>query len=98
MPPIPVNLSEGVEIDPDNANPINGESQVASYTGTGSYSAGEGTFPGKTTEEIVFESSQNGHFSQDVVVTPTWTNTNDEKPQGEYSGYVVLYGAVVDGA
>ena len=96
--PIPVNLSAGLEIDPDNANPINGGSQVADYIGTCSYSASEGTFPGKTTEEITFESSQDGHFSQNVTVTPTWTNIDEEKPQGEYSGYVVLYGAVVDGA
>lgn len=93
--PIPVDQEAGVEMDPTNANPINGSDSVAQYTGTGSYSASEGVFPGRTTEQITFESSQNGHFSQNVVVTPQWVNIDNEKPQGQYSGYVVLFAGVV---
>lgn len=93
--PIPVNLSSGVVIQPDNANPLNGGSNVAQFTGQGSVTNSKGTFEGELTEEIIFESSQDGHFSQNVEVTPTWTNSDHEKPMGQYSGYVVLYSAVV---
>ena len=94
--PIPVNLSDGVVMEPTNANPINGGSNVAQYTGTGSVTNDKGTFDGHLTQQITFESSQNGHFSQNVEITPTWTNEDNEKPQGQYSGYVVLYSAVVN--
>lgn len=93
--PIDVNLSKGVTMQPENANPINGVDNNASYTGTGAVTTSKGTFAGNLTEQIIFESSQDGHFSQNVEVTPTWTNEDNEKPQGQYSGYVVLYSAVV---
>ncbi len=88
--PIPVNLSAGVDIDPANGNEVGGGDGNAEFIGTQDVSAPEGLFPGQLTETLVFESSQDGHFSQDVLVSPTWTNDDDEKPQGEYSGYVVL--------
>lgn len=94
--PIPVNLSAKVIMQPDNANPINGGSNEASYIGDGSVTTSKGTFAGSLTEQIIFESSQDGHFSQNVEITPTWTNEDNEKPTGQYSGYVVLYSAVVE--
>lgn len=45
-------------------------------------------FPGMQTNPEQFESSQNGHFSQDVNVRVTWYQPDPEKPQGEYSGWV----------
>ena len=93
--PILPNQSAGVVMQPDNANPVNGGSNVADYISDGQVTTEKGTFQGKLTEQIVFESSQNGHFSQNVEITPTWTNEDNEKPQGQYSGYVVLYTAVV---
>lgn len=93
--PIPVNLSAKVIVQPDNANPINGGSNALAYISDGQVTTEKGTFQGHLTEVKTFESSQNGHFSQNVEVTPTWTNEDLEKPQGQYSGYVVLYSAVV---
>jgi hypothetical protein len=95
--PIPVDLGAGVKMDPTAANEIQGGNGVAPYLGaaTNPWIAAEGAFPGFETEALVFESSQDGHFSQDVLVTATWENSDPEKPQGEYSGYVVLYGGVV---
>lgn len=89
--PIPVNETVGLVIDPANAKEIKGGTGIANYTGTSNYNG----FDGSLTEELTFESSQNGHFSQEVVVTPTWKNDDNEKPQGEYSGFVILYASVV---
>jgi hypothetical protein len=90
--PIPVNLSAGFPIDPDNANEIAGGDGIASYVNNPTYNG----FVAHGTEQLTFESSQNGHFSQNVLVSPTWNNTDNEKPQGEYSGWVVLYSSIVD--
>lgn len=90
--PIPLNLSAGVPIAPTDANPMNGASNVANYSG-GSCSIG--AFPGLATEQIHFESSQNGHFSQDVYVTVTWNQGDPEKPMGEYSGKVKFIAMLV---
>ncbi len=93
--PIDVNQSAGLVIDPVYANEIAGGSGIASYVSAGSYVVPlKGTFEGEVTEALTFESGQNGHFSQEVEVSPTWKNTDDEKPMGEYSGYVILYATV----
>lgn len=85
----------GVQIDPDNANEMAGGDGFAEFVTGGSYTNDKGTFEGMQTQEVIFESSQNGHFSQNVEVIPSWSNSDDEKPVGQYSGYVVLYAAVV---
>lgn len=85
--PIPVKTEEGVLIDPVNANPTNGASPVAVYVGDTEIDG----FVARQFSAINFESSQNGHFSQDVVITVTWNQPDPEKPQGEYSGFVQLY-------
>ena len=85
--PILVNVSDGILIEPTNANPTNGSSNIAGLVGPADING----FPGFEFAPINFESSQNGHFSQDVAITVTWTQDDPEKPQGEYSGYVQLY-------
>jgi len=87
VPPIPVAEGQGVLIEPMNANPTGGASNVA---GTPTAVNVNG-FDGFQFESINFESSQNGHFSQDVDVTAYWVQADPEKPQGEYSGYVQLF-------
>ncbi|WP_300458653.1 hypothetical protein [Desulfobacula sp.] len=88
--PILVAEREGVLIEPTNANPTAGASNVAaSETAFGDPTLGE--WAGWQFGIINFESSQNGHFSQDVFVTAYWDQTDPEKPQGEYSGFVTLY-------
>lgn len=90
--PIPLNLSAGIEIDPDNANPMEGDSQVADYT---SDVVDVDGFPATTTEMLCYESSQNNHFSQDVAVTVCWNQIDDEQPTGEYSGKVKLWAVLM---
>jgi hypothetical protein len=49
-------------------------------------------FPGHASAVEEFHSSQNGHFSQNVSVSCTWDQTDPEKPEGDYSGWVRLVG------
>jgi hypothetical protein len=80
----------GIKIVPELANPMAAHpSNVAAYVG-GSVDLGGG-FMGMNTEFIPFESGQNNHFSQNVVVTPSWVNGDSELPIGEYSGVVNFY-------
>jgi hypothetical protein len=90
--PIPLNLSAGIEIDPANANPMGGDSQVADYTSDVVEVDG---FPATTTEMLCFESSQNNHFSQPVSVTVCWNQIDNEQPTGEYSGKVKLWAVLM---
>lgn len=91
VPPIAVDLPSGVEITAQFGNPIGGHSNVANYTGP----VDVGGFPGFITEQIQFESSQNGHFSQEASTVITWTQPDNEKPMGEYSGNVQLWAMTV---
>jgi hypothetical protein len=89
--PVEVNTNKGFLINPTHAHQIQGGDGIASYTGTSDYNG----FAAYTTEALTFESGQNGRFSQEVDVTPTWFNNDPEKPQGEYSGFVVLYSSAL---
>jgi len=90
--PIGISREDGVPIEPTDANPIAGASNVAQYVGQAEYLG----FWGWSTEYVQFESSQNGIFSQDVYVTPTWEQDDPEKPRGEYSGFVLFYAFIGD--
>ena len=102
--PIPVDLPAGVAIDAVNANEIQGGDGIAPYLDPTPgavpipdlVDAPEGLFPGHPTVEVIYESSQSGHFSQDLTLAVAYQNDDPEKPQGEYSGYVVLFGGVVE--
>ena len=85
--PIPLNTGAGVLIQPTNANPTAGASNIARALEPANIDG----FEGFRFDQINFESSQNGHFSQDVAITVTWLQDDPEKPQGEYSGYVQLF-------
>jgi len=94
----PIDLKDnGVVMVAESAMPIGGHSSTAVYTSEG-YKEIAGTgFPGRTTEWVTFESSQNNHFSQDITLYPTWYQGDPEKPIGEYSGVVALWAMVVSG-
>ena len=85
--PIPVDLAKNPVISPTNANPTAGVDNIADNP----VAVLVGDFAGFQWDPINFESSQNGHFSQDVEVSAFWIQSDDEKPQGEYSGYVQLF-------
>lgn len=88
--PLPVDTRRGAVIDPANANPMEGGSNVAQYGPGVVVDTSYGPMEGFRTNDITFESSQNGHFSQDVSVTVGWDQPDPEQVQGQYSGYIVL--------
>lgn len=88
--PILLALDEGVVIEPTDANPLNGDPNVADYMFEFIFNG----FVGVQTEFICFESSQPGYFSQDVYVTVCWDQDDPEKPQGQYSGFVTLWATI----
>lgn len=94
--PLAVDTDHGVTITADNATPMAGASNSTTYSGAdNSVTDGNGNaFPGQVSNNINFESSQNGDFSQAVHVDVGWV-VPPEQPQGEYSGYVVLHTALV---
>lgn len=89
VPPIPLNLSEGILLTPQNGNATGGEDNVLDYVGIVGDGSCEG-YPTILTEEKEFSSSQSGHFSQNVTLVVVWNQNDHEKPTGEYSGVVKL--------
>ena len=83
-------LEPGIDIVPHNANPVAGGDHRAMFVGDVTVGVDPG-YPGKVTEDIVFESAQNNHFSQQVDLFVTWIQDDPEKPMGEYSGNVQLF-------
>jgi len=92
--PILVDASAGVGVAPANGHEVDGGDDWLSFTGPTEIDG----FAAMMTETGRFESSQNGHFSQTVAVTPTWNQDDPEKPMGEYSGYVMVTCMVVPDA
>ena len=88
----PIDLCGWVEIYPTNASPMAGGSNRSTPVGDDFIDA----FPALVFESIDFESSQNGHFSQDVDVIVCWNQDEFEKPVGEYSGLVKLTAVLFD--
>ena len=86
-------LDKPVTIAPTDASPMGGESNEVFLSTTGS---GIGDFPSFVTTPLCFESSQNNHFSQDVLVTVWWVQVDPEQPTGEYSGRVRLLVFLLD--
>lgn len=82
--PILVNGDAGVDV-----NPAKGLGKNLAFINSEPYDING--FLGIISETGTFESSQNGHFSQDVDVMVTWNQDDPEKPQGEYSGFVQFY-------
>lgn len=92
---IPVVTSKAVEVTPDMGHATNPHADELAYVSHGQVSTPNGSFMGHTTEVVTFESSENGHYSMNVDLTPTWNNSDQELPRGEYSGFVTLFSSVV---
>jgi len=85
--PIPVMSSMAVAITPQYGNEMDAGDNAANWEGTGE---AIGSFPTSKTETVTFESSQDGHYSQDVSYRIFYNQDDNEKPQGEYGGKVRL--------
>jgi hypothetical protein len=89
--PIPLYLEGGVDFDIEFGGPAFGQSGHMAFSSEGFI----GDFPVWSTKYLTFESSQNGHFSQYVFTHVCWYQDDAEKPTGQYSGVVALWGFVV---
>lgn len=85
---IPINVVAGVGVAPVIGSELPaGQDNKLAYVTTPIL---VGPYAGLATEVGTFGSGQNNHFSQEVVVTPSWVQVDPELPTGEYSGLVVL--------
>jgi len=91
VPPIMLNQTYGVHFDIAHGGPVGGEDDILSFINAVLID----DFPGWETEAVEYESSDPGHMSQDCSMTVSWDQANPERPMGEYSGKVRLYGMVV---
>jgi hypothetical protein len=91
IPPIPFEYQSQVGIYPVAASPIGGEDNLVQFVGLHEIDG----YPGYVTQRIVFESAQDGHFSQRVDMVVHWNQADPEKPMGEYSGRVKMLAEVV---
>jgi hypothetical protein len=91
VPPIPFVFGSGIEIFPESASPVGGEDNHVEYINIWDIDE----FPGFVTQDVVFESAQNNHFSQRVDMVVHWEQYDPEKPMGEYSGKVQMLAEVV---
>ena len=88
----PIQVSGPATIAPTNATPQAGGSNVGALD----VDADVNGLPGKIMAgPIFFESSQDGHFSQNVLVSCGWNQDDPEKTIGEYSGFVILYAIIL---
>jgi predicted aspartyl protease len=85
--PLPVSTADGVVVAPAQASPLNGASNTLTWNSQDTYLGCNG----QRSEDVTFESAQNGHFSQNVDVTVNWNQPDPEQPKGEYSGYIILH-------
>ena len=83
---IPVVASEGALVEPASGNQIGVPTNVLVFGGVDVING----LDALTTVVGNFESSQWGHFSQEVCVTIVYENDNAELPQGEYSGWIKI--------
>jgi len=85
---IPIDVAAGVGVAPVIGSELpTGEDNRLAYDLSPIF---VGPFIGLQTVGGLFGSGQNNHFSQEVVVTPTWVQIDNELPTGEYSGLVML--------
>jgi hypothetical protein len=83
--PIPLATFMPARITAEEGNEMASGDNKAFWQGTG---APIGAYPTSATEAVTYESSQNGHFSQNVTTVLTYNQVDPEQPMGQYSGKV----------
>jgi hypothetical protein len=89
IPPIPLNLAQGVQIIPQNAEPGGAASRV--YFQHSAQLVGQ--FPMLNTQSLWL--SDTPYFAQPVYVTVQWKLAESNQPVGTYVGQVELCGLVM---
>ncbi len=85
--PIPLNIGRPAEIVLQSGSKVDGNNNEAAWKGRGN---NIGNYPTQTTETVTCRSSDRGRFSQDVVTKIWYTQSQPDKPTGNYSGRVRL--------
>jgi hypothetical protein len=85
--PIALNTFMKAGIIAEAGNEMNAGDNQAAWVSVGD---NIGSYPTKKTETVSYESSQNGHFSQNITSTIFYIQPNPEQPTGQYSGKVRL--------
>ena len=91
--PIPFDQTRKCSLTLTSGNALNGEDNTLPLPFTADVLING--FQSYLSGSKVFQSSQNGHFSQDVILVCGWNQADSEKPKGQYSGFVRLYGLLV---
>ena len=91
--PIPLDTTLQATLTPTNGNALDGADNKLPLPWVAA--AAINGFPAQGTGTKTFQSSQNGHFSQNVIVVVGWNQSDNEKPKGQYSGFVKLSGVIV---
>jgi hypothetical protein len=89
--PVALNSSRPVEIIMPSGNRIAGPPNTVAWLGTGDQIA---NFPGKKTETVTYDFSSKGEIIHDVSCKLWYSQSNNFKTGGQYSGYVRLNAAV----
>lgn len=85
--PILLNTSSRAVLTAQFGNETNAGDNKAGWLTHGG-GAAVGAYPTTATEIVTYESSQNGHFSQNVTTQIFYTQPDAEQPTGQYSGKV----------
>jgi hypothetical protein len=85
----PIRLATAIPVSftIENGNEMASGDNKGSWTGIGKPI---GIYPTAVTENVAYESSQNGHFSQNLTTVLTYNQSDQEQPMGQYSGKVRL--------
>ena len=90
---IPIDAAAGVGVAPVIGSELpTGEDNRLAYDAAPIF---VGPYAGLATVLGRFGSGQNNDFSQEVVVTPSWIQPDNELPTGEYSGLVTLTAVIL---
>ncbi len=93
--PIPLNRAVPVDVYVTHGSPLGTAASALAYNGGENGNGDINGFPTYVTQQLGLESSQNNHFSQDVILTFTWNQDDPQKPRGEYSGFVKMSAMVM---
>jgi hypothetical protein len=91
IPPIPLDLAQGVQIVPQNPGP-GGATLRAHFQGPSEI---VGQFPMQTTEGVLLSADSSLYFAQPVFVTVHWKLADPRQAVGTYIGRVQLNGLVM---
>ncbi len=93
--PIGLDVTQPLSYLVPDGNPVQGGSNQVSCVGGAIVPTANGAMDAYECASVEFESSQDGHFSQNVGVELHWLQDDPELTTGEYSGWVFFTAAIL---